>query len=86
MGNMYRLPAPVSGEFWKVPQISERQFIDKADTFDILLFTCNNPVAGVIRSYSKSEYDHLAMVIRYSDEPDEVYFIEAVGVHGIMIK
>ena len=83
---MYRLPAPASGEFWKVPQISERQFIDQADTFDILLFTCNNPVAGVIRSYSKSEYDHVAMVIRYSDEPDEVYFIEAVGVYGIMIK
>ena len=43
-------------------------------------------MAGVIRSYSKSEFDHVGMVIRYSDEPDEVYFIEAVGVHGIMIK
>ena len=40
----------------------------------------------MIRSYSKSEYDHVAMVIRYSDEPNEVFFIEAVGVYGIMIK
>jgi len=26
-GNAYRLSAPPSGEFWKIPQISEHQFI-----------------------------------------------------------
>ena len=43
-------------------------------------------MAGAIRSFCKSEYDHVAMVIRYADEPDEVYFIEAVGVHGVQMK
>ena len=43
-------------------------------------------MAGAIRSYCKSEFDHVAIVIRYAHEPNEVYFIEAVGVHGVQMK
>ena len=36
--------------------MTERQFYDLADTFDILLFKCNNGSGKVIRAYTKSEF------------------------------
>ena len=43
-------------------------------------------MASVIRSYSKSEFDHVAMVMRDPDQPNEVYLLEAVGSNGIVVK
>ena len=40
-GFQNQLDAPVTERFWNTDQISERQFIDKCDTFDIILFTGN---------------------------------------------
>ena len=78
--------APVTKDFWKQEQITEKQFIDVADTFDILLFSCNTAAGKIIRTYSGSEFDHAAMVLRYDCEPGEVYFIEATGDIGVAYK
>ena len=57
-----------------------------ADTFDILLFTCNTAGGKVIRTYSGSEYDHAAMVLKFGAEPQEVFFMEATGNIGVGLK
>ena len=43
-------------DFWKQDQISEQQFIEKADTFDILLFKTSNAGGKIIRAYTGSEF------------------------------
>lgn len=50
-----------------------------ADTFDILLFKCSTKGGKLIRSFSSSEFDHAAMVVKFKEEPDEVFFIEATS-------
>ena len=63
--------APSLKEFWRHEQITEEQFLHKADTFDILLFRCNSSGGKIIRGYTGSEYDHTAMVLRFdSDKGD----------------
>ena len=51
--------APKTAEFWRQEQISEKQFIDMADTFDILLFKCNTSGGKIIRTYTGSEFGKL---------------------------
>ena len=77
--------APGTDKFWKQDQISERQFIEKADTFDILLFKTDNVSGAGIRTFTNCEFDHVAMVLKYEVEPDEVFFLEANGA-GVMLK
>lgn len=76
-GFICQLDAPVTETFWKTDQISERQFIDKCDTFDILLFTGNQTGNKIVRALTASEFDHAAMVLKFGSDPNEVFFIEA---------
>lgn len=49
-------------EPWKIDSIGEKEFILKAKTCDLLLFRCS---AGmVVRGFTGSEFDHVAMIIR----------------------
>ena len=48
--------APLTSTFWRQEQISEAQFLDIADTFDILLFRCNTSGGKIIRTYTGSEF------------------------------
>ena len=66
--------------------MSEAQFIEKADTFDILLFKCNTSGGKIIRTYTGNEFDHAAMVLKFGSEPDEVFFVEATSNHGVALK
>ena len=78
-GRLEKALAPKTSEFWRQEQISENQFLAKADTFDILLFKCNTGGGKIIRTYTRSEFDHAAMVLKFNSEPDDVFFIEATG-------
>ena len=55
--------APKTAEFWRQEQISEKQFIDMADTFDILLFKCNTSGGKIIRTYTGSEFGKLLHIL-----------------------
>ena len=55
-GFKFEFPAPKTKEFWRHDQLTEEEFIEQADTFDILLFMCNTASGKVIRSYTKSEF------------------------------
>ena len=48
--------APITPKFWLQEQVSEEQFIQKADTFDILLFKTRTNAAKVTRAWTKSEF------------------------------
>ena len=48
-----------------------------ADTCDILLFQTNTNGARLIRAYTGSEFDHVALVIKLKKIPDDVFFVEA---------
>ena len=48
--------APITPKFWLQEQVSEEQFIQKADTFDILLFKTKTNAAKVTRAWTKSEF------------------------------
>ena len=71
---------------WKFDNISEQQFLDSADTGDILLFRSTNLVDGVIQLYGDSPFDHCAMVMKFESDPDEVYFLEANSSDGVCIN
>lgn len=73
-------------EFWRQEQISEKQFIEIADTFDILLFKCNTPGGRIIRTYTGSEFDHAALVLKFGSEPEDVFFLEATSNQGVTLK
>ena len=50
------IEAPKTDSFWKQEQITESQFLEKADTFDVLLFTCNTSGGKLIRGYTNCDY------------------------------
>ena len=58
--------------------------IEKADTFDILLFKTNGMGPSVVRWVSDNEFDHAALVLRYKNDPSEMYFLEASSA-GVQI-
>jgi hypothetical protein len=79
-GSKFMKLAPNLEEFWRHEPISEDQFLEKADTFDVLLFRCNSTGAKLQRQYTRSDYDHVGMVLRFdSGNSKELYIFEATG-------
>jgi len=70
-------------KFWKDIRISQKQFRQKADTLDILLFQSNNLRSKLQRSFTRSQYDHVAIILRYGD--NEMSFLEAESPGGVGI-
>lgn len=62
-------------KFWKDIRISEKQFFQKADTMDIILFQSKNFLGKLQRSLTRSQYDHVAIILRSGDS--ELRFLEA---------
>jgi len=67
--------------FWKNDRISETQFLQMADSGDILLFRAKNVGAKLQRSFTGSIYDHVAILLRYND--GEIVLLEATGKDGV---
>lgn len=59
--------------------VSLNTVLNDADTGDIILF--NNPflATDIIKVATDSEWDHVGMVLKYSDNPLETIIIESVG-------
>lgn len=68
---------------WKFSSISEKQLFENAKTGDILLFKGNQFHNYITRAITWSKYDHVAMVIKFQSQEDEVFFIEAVSNLGV---
>ena len=55
------LRAPNIRKIWRQHQISEAQFMEEADTFDILLFQTNNPFGDALRKKYKYDFGELTL-------------------------
>ena len=55
-GVAHKLRAPQTDRFWYVNQVTERQFCETADTFDIVLFKSKTSGAFVTRTFTGSEF------------------------------
>ena len=69
------LPLLKCPRFWRDIRLSEKQFKQKADTLDIILFQSANFLGKLQRSFTRSHYDHVAVILRYGDS--EICFLEA---------
>ena len=84
-GLKHSLPAPESKLFHKANQISEDQFLLMADTMDILLFQSRSVLPSALRLITGGEYDHIALILKYDFDPDEVWMVEAMD-SGIIFR
>ena len=71
---------------WKFDHVSESQFLAKADTGDILLFRGSHAGSKLTRAVTNSYFDHVGMVVRFENDPNEVYFLEATGNMGVSLS
>ena len=67
--------------FWKYDTIAEREFLKKADTGDILLFRTIKDQFGprITRTFTASHFDHVAMILKFENEDDELFVIDATA-------
>jgi cell wall-associated NlpC family hydrolase len=63
--------------FYKWERIGTKKFLNQADTGDLLLFSTSSIGSGVQRILTRSDYDHVAMILRYSDS--RIMFFEATS-------
>jgi hypothetical protein len=69
--------------WWRYDRISERTFLAEAATGDILLFRSKSCRAKMQRIVSRSEHDHIALVLRYSS--GRLGILEATDLEGVSI-
>lgn len=58
----------------------------QADTGDILLFRGGAIGGKLTRSFTNSHFDHVAMILKFSTAPDEVFLVEATGNMGVSLN
>lgn len=51
-----------------------------------MLYKGNSFPAKVIRAATNGKYDHVAMIIKFDTDPDEIYIIEAVNNFGVHLN
>jgi hypothetical protein len=68
---------------WKFDHLTESQFLAEADTGDVLLFRGSHSSSKLTRAVTNSYFDHVAIVIKFDQNTDEVYFLEATGNMGV---
>jgi hypothetical protein len=76
-----KLNLVIQKNFWKQEIISEKDFVLRADTGDILLFKSKTFAAKLQRSLTRCEFDHVALLLRYSN--GEIVLLEATGKEGV---
>ena len=83
--NGRKIVLPISGKsnFWKFNRISESDFKNMACTGDLLLFRGKDLVSKIQRIITKSEYDHVDFILKYSS--GKIGLFEATGVEGVSI-
>ena len=63
--------------------ISEKQFIQAAQTGDILLFYTKNTGAQLQRFFTNSDFDHVAMVVKF--RKNDLMIFESNQMYGVSI-
>jgi hypothetical protein len=71
---------------WKFDNISEKQFLQEADTGDLLLFKSESAPSFLTRAFTNSQFDHVAMILKFENEEDEIFLVEATGNYGVSLN
>lgn len=83
-GNIKELPyISQIPNYWRHIYLTEFDFKRYASTGDILLFKGNSHLAKVQRFFTRSKYDHVAMLMRYAS--GELGFLEAIQNDGVQV-
>jgi hypothetical protein len=82
-GRRSDIPSQPTLKWWKLDRISVSQFTSTAVTGDLLLFRSLNLAARVQRLFTRASYDHVAMIVRYTD--GEIGLLEATSDNGVDI-
>jgi hypothetical protein len=67
-----------ASKFWRWDRISNSQFKATASTGDILLFSGKNLAAKAQRFVTRSKYDHVALILKYSS--NQLAILEATSL------
>jgi hypothetical protein len=70
---------------WRYEYMSENEFIGQAQNVDILLFQTKGARAKVTRKITHSKYDHVAMLLRFQPEPNEVFILDSTSA-GVQVS
>ncbi|KAM3127923.1 hypothetical protein pb186bvf_019993 [Paramecium bursaria] len=68
-------------DYYKKHLIHNRQFLEKAESGDIILFQSKCFGGKMQRLLTGSNYDHVGLVLKY--QSGVVYILEATGQHGV---
>lgn len=71
---------------WRFDHMSSSQFCATADTGDILLFRGTQTGSKITRTFTGGYFDHVAMVLKFESDPNEVYYLEATGNMGVSLN
>jgi len=69
--------------YWKNDRLSEAAFLAEVKTGDLLLFKSGTFAAKLQRSVTRSEYDHVALILKLSDR--NMVLFEATGNSGVAL-
>ena len=58
--------------------ISEKDFLQTAESGDILLFRSKASITKITRAATNSHFDHIAMIVK-QEYDDNIYFLQASG-------
>ena len=73
-------------DFYKYPNCIESKFLDIVDTGDILLFRSNNLIGTwITRTFTKAEFDHVGLILRFGNTVEDIYIMDAVGEQGVRV-
>lgn len=83
IGRRTIFPTASKSHFWKFNRISDQEFRSIACTGDLLLFRGKDVASKVQRIVTKSEYDHVAFILKYTS--GKIGLLEATGAEGVSI-
>lgn len=61
-------------------RLSQDQFIERAETLDIVLFQSKHFLGSLQRSFTRSQFDHVGIIIKHSNRELSILEAEKPGV------
>ena len=72
-----------TSKFWRWDRITNGHFRAMAATGDVLLFSGRDLASKAQRFLTRSKYDHVALLLRYSS--DQLAILEATSLEGVQV-
>jgi len=66
--------------------VYEDEFLRQADTGDLLLYKSSGFNQKVLRTVTNGSYDHVAIILKFEADPNELYIIEATSTDGVVLR